>query len=324
LTPAETGLFWKGKLEDRDLYSMFLYWANKGMLDIQETSDQDFLLHRKTEELPTESKTFEKNMFGRIFDSGDQFSLRSSALQAGKAMHGAREDILSEFSGEQNSLYEKRSLNMRALAFVIAFLPIVFNTLFAISTAFWKFDASDFTPFIFLMCLVLLLSVGRKGDIQSGKTPESASVPEALKSPAAIISVSVVLASVFVIVTSGVLILHTPTHSIAAAASTAFCIIFAVRTQRKTEYYTLMLGQIRGFANFIKTAENDRLKMLIDENPNYYFDILPYAWAMELTNEWEQNMSRFGLKAMPASVVVTKPLSMKDVESAVARRKERK
>jgi len=315
LTPAETGLFWNGNLRDRDLYSMFLYWAGKGAIEIKETPDQDFILHKKTEDLPAGSKSFEKNMFYNIFSTGDQFSLKASALRAGKAMHGAREEILREFNKEQNLLYEKRSLIMRVIAFIIAFLPVVFNTIFAFSTAFWKFEASDFTAIIFLMVILLFLSINNRNGIESGKAEKPSGMKggwEALKSPAAIISATVIGISVFVIVTSGVVLLQTPLHSIIAAVSTAACIVFAVRTRRRTEFYTNMLGQIRGFANFIKTAERDRIELLTREDPGYFFDILPYAWAMELTDEWESSFNKFDLKTMPPSVVVASPVSILD------------
>jgi hypothetical protein len=147
----------------------------------------------------------------------------------------------------------------------------------------------------------------------AGKATLPSLIIGALRSP-------VIFISVFVIIINGVYILHTPLHAMIAAASTVLCIVFAVITRKRTEYYTRMLGQLRGFANFIETAESDRLKMLVDENPNYFFDILPYAWAMGLTYEWDDKFNRFGLTVIPQNVVISSSLSVLDIESVIARR----
>jgi hypothetical protein len=168
--------------------------------------------------------------------------------------------------------------------------------------------------------MVWLVIIGGKREVAAGKPAGPAPVLDALKTPAALISISVILASIIAITTSGVLILQTPLHSIASAASTAICIFFAIKTRRQTEFYSRMLGQIRGFANFIKTAEKDRIEMLVKETPDYFFNILPYAWTLELTEEWENKFNRFDLRSMLSSVVIAEPLGMRDAEAIEAKR----
>ncbi|MCM1236972.1 MAG: DUF2207 domain-containing protein, partial [Ruminococcus flavefaciens] len=53
-----------------------------------------------------------------------------------------------------------------------------------------------------------------------------------------------------------------------------------------TAYKKEMQGKLLGLRRFIQTAELDRLKMLADENPSYYYDILPYAMALGLMDDW--------------------------------------
>ena len=323
LTPAEIGLLWNGKLEDRDLYSMFLYWSGKGAIGLEEAPDGDFLMRRKMEGLPPDSKPFEMIMFEKVFSSDEQVSMKASALRAGKAMLGARVGILKDFGKGKNALYEKRSLVLRRLAFAIAFLPVILNIIYSVSTAYWLFEASNFTPILFLLVLVFFLNLSRKGEVEKGRQAGTVHFKtmedflNALKSPGVAIFIAVICISVFVVVTSGVILLETPLHSIIAALSTAVCMIFAAMTRKRTEYYTGMLGQIKGFANFIRTAESDRIKLLVQENPNYFFDILPYAWAMGVTKEWEGKFNKFNLITMPSTVFVTKPQSVGHMDKTV-------
>jgi len=47
-----------------------------------------------------------------------------------------------------------------------------------------------------------------------------------------------------------------------------------------------LYAQILGFKNFIKTAEKARLEALCEENPSYFYKILPYAYVLGVSNVW--------------------------------------
>ena len=45
-------------------------------------------------------------------------------------------------------------------------------------------------------------------------------------------------------------------------------------------------GRVLGFKNYIAMCEVSQIKMFVQENPNYYFDVLPYAYVFGLSKEW--------------------------------------
>ena len=47
-----------------------------------------------------------------------------------------------------------------------------------------------------------------------------------------------------------------------------------------------LYGRILGFKDFIETAELDKLNTLIEEDPKYFFNIIPYAYVFGLTDKW--------------------------------------
>lgn len=55
---------------------------------------------------------------------------------------------------------------------------------------------------------------------------------------------------------------------------------------KRTPYGTEMLGRIRGFRNFLETAEKDRLEALVTENPQYFYEILPYTYVLGVSDKW--------------------------------------
>lgn len=42
-------------------------------------------------------------------------------------------------------------------------------------------------------------------------------------------------------------------------------------------------------------AEIDKLNMLVEENPNYFYNILPYAYVMGLTDKWAKNFEKISV-----------------------------
>ena len=57
---------------------------------------------------------------------------------------------------------------------------------------------------------------------------------------------------------------------------------------RMSDYGVGLLGLCMGFRMFLTTAEKQRLEMLLEENPNYYYDILPYAQVLGVSKIWEK------------------------------------
>ena len=56
--------------------------------------------------------------------------------------------------------------------------------------------------------------------------------------------------------------------------------------RKRSDYNRKMYGEILGFRNFIETAEVDKINELVEENPSYFYDILPYAYVFKLTDKW--------------------------------------
>lgn len=47
-----------------------------------------------------------------------------------------------------------------------------------------------------------------------------------------------------------------------------------------------VLGQLLGLKKFIEVAEKDKMEMLVRQTPELYYEILPYAYVLNVTNKW--------------------------------------
>lgn len=70
-------------------------------------------------------------------------------------------------------------------------------------------------------------------------------------------------------------------------AIVSFAVSFLIR--QRTDRGHELLQKITGFKMFLESAEKERLEMLVEENPSYYYDILPYAYVLGVSDVWTKN-----------------------------------
>ena len=66
---------------------------------------------------------------------------------------------------------------------------------------------------------------------------------------------------------------------------------------KRTKYGNEMLGRIKGFKDFLETAEKEKLEAMVLKYPTYFYDILPYTYVLGVSDKW---ISKFESIAMQA------------------------
>ena len=66
---------------------------------------------------------------------------------------------------------------------------------------------------------------------------------------------------------------------------------------RKTEYGEAIQARVMGFRDFLDTAEKEKLESLVEQNPHYFYDILPYTYVLGVSNIWMQKFEDIALEA---------------------------
>lgn len=73
----------------------------------------------------------------------------------------------------------------------------------------------------------------------------------------------------------------------------AFVMAFFVR--KRTDEGHMNLQKIKGFKMFLETAEKERLETLVDENPEYFYDIMPYAYVLGVSDKWMKKFENIAI-----------------------------
>lgn len=65
-------------------------------------------------------------------------------------------------------------------------------------------------------------------------------------------------------------------------------IVFLINNKKRTDEATKYYNKMRGFKQYMEYVEKDKIEALVLENPNYFYDILPYAYVLGVSSKWTE------------------------------------
>jgi uncharacterized membrane protein YgcG len=298
LTSAEIGLLFDGKVDDRDLLSMILYWADKGYLKIQEMDEENYLLIKQSD-LPIgpaqytgarpfrtgEYKKFENTLFNGIFARSDRIMIAQLGAEFSGAFLEAKKQLAEQYSHEGlRGMYTQASMLARNISLVLSVLPVI---------GFVVLILMEDLPYVnrFFYVAPILLFVIIAAIILKMMKYTNIGISSMIGVVVTLIRMPRVWAGIVLMLSSGSVISGNLFLAIFVLISTLLCIVFAVLAKKRTPYYTKTLGRILGLKKFIETADLAQINMLVNENPEYYYRVLSYAWAFDLTDAWSEKFS---------------------------------
>ena len=63
-------------------------------------------------------------------------------------------------------------------------------------------------------------------------------------------------------------------------------LLFSIIMSRKTKYGVVMESRVQGFKKYLETTQKNKLEENVSKNPEYYYEILPYAYVLGVTKKW--------------------------------------
>lgn len=314
LNSLEIGYLYKGKAENYDVTSLLIYLANKGFIKISSiesenpfsslTNNQSIKVDGvKISELSGKYSTF-KLIKLKEYDGVNKYEQEFfNGLFSNGKTEVTYEDLYNKFYKTTNSIiktidkenkkniFEKSSLNK---IWIIKFFKIITLLLITIPPVY-EYGSSGYLIFAILFPYILFAAVSdmifklitKKEDVKS--------------SIIGFIVITIILIiclygplNIFVIpyITSETIYLIS---YILGYVLMALMNIIIIYMPKRNNYGNEMLGRIRGFKNFLETAEKDRLEFLVNENPTYFYDILPYTYALDVSDKWIERFEAINL-----------------------------
>ncbi|MDE6398831.1 MAG: DUF2207 domain-containing protein, partial [Clostridiales bacterium] len=294
MDPVEMGYLIDNTCQGSDVTSLIFYFASKGYLEIVQPDEGkkggNFTL-QKVCDLPKGVPSYQQTLFKKIFARGDTVTVSDLTNRTYTAVQSAQTQIKQKFAGK---LYDKKAriaaIGMYVLTALFAFFTVFFASRRVSKSYFNPCGALALIPIVLSALLGLYIVYNW---LKFGKTKRT--VLLVLLALVAVLSSMTLLLPA---VATGYNVLGLAESNVTVAA-VAFCCMLAPFIARRTEYYTKELDEVLGFKDFLQTAEKDRLEMLLEENPQYYYDILPYANVLGVSDIWQDKFK--GLTLEPPS-----------------------
>lgn len=278
ISPAEVGYVVDGMVDEKDLVSLVIYFAEKGYLTLQELEDKEFLLI-KNKDSDESLKVYESTFFNGLFHERDSVTLAELKGDFYGSYQATAVQLKAHFrKNKENRIFTHSSLGARALGILLMILPILAVALLGPIYVMLGLEYSAMTiPLMFLMIAgytVAIVAHDKRDATTRGKYKAG-------------MVAGVLLAGVGLLGFAAyyIFILHL-SIGVLALVSSLICFVFTLRMKQRTKKSAELLGKILGFKEFIRTAELDRIKKLSEENPSYFYDVLPYAYVLGLNDKW--------------------------------------
>lgn len=75
-------------------------------------------------------------------------------------------------------------------------------------------------------------------------------------------------------------------------------IFFTLIMKRKTDYGEQIKAKVLGFRDFLIKVEKTKLEELVTQNPQYFYDILPYTYALNISKTWIKKFENIPIPEM--------------------------
>ena len=290
LSSAQAGFVYDGFVDTKDILSLIIEWAYKGYLTITEEEKDAFTL-TKLKDLDNTSIRAEQTLFNGLFKSGDIATSASLKNTFYLSIAHAKNDIYRYFQGnKERHIYSNKASFLKVIFASLCFIPfaLVFaNAYYQVSyqSALSLIIAGAIFIFGSLISAWLIYVVKRWSSQKSALNIISA------------IGLFMVGGSYIIATFALAFYLSVPVWLYALALIITLIILGLVSVMdRRTELGIHYLGKLIGLKRFIETAEKDRLEMMVHDDPTYFYKILPYAYVLNVSDEWSKKFESIAIE----------------------------
>lgn len=303
----EVGFLYKGKAEKKDVTSLLIYLANKGYIRISEIEEKYLFTTTKgfkitklkeydgnnlSEELFLEGLFKDASINNEISEDGVEEltenlgEVTSNTLQ--NSFYMTMAEILSNVNKKENKnqIFEKTASSKNIfiiLMIIAAYCIITIPPVLAYGESNVLVFALLFPGIGFTIMFSMLLNASQTIYV-NGRPTRSKIWPILFALiwglgfggiPWATIMLPILLENMFLFVS----------YMIGLGCILGM-LIFLKYLPKRTKYGNQILGKLKGFKNFLETAEKENLEAMVEKEPSYFYNILPYTYVLNVSDKW--------------------------------------
>lgn len=297
---------YKGKVNSNDVVSLLIYLANKGYIKIKVEETGSKLLKSKSYKI-IEVKKYDGNdenerlFLERLFKNGTIYRTENNNVfrcvtksdLEGSFYTTVNEIIDNENTSEfKNKIFEKGLWNRAKKIIILSLLVILTMSIGPLLNG-TKIKTTVIANLVLIAITMLFYLFALSSKFNNTRIKNIII--------AFVISFFTIFSFVFVLlydIVSEIIINMNKLGLIELGIqviSLIFIMILVTLMKRRTKYGTEVLGRILGFKTFLKTAEKEKLETLVNQDPEYFYNILPYAYVLGVSDKWIKNFETISL-----------------------------
>ena len=273
-TSADVGFIIDKRVNTEDVASLVIYWAQKGFVNIIEDGKKTYLSRTEKEFV---GKMYEKQLFYAIFSKnkpGEKIDIKKIGLSIAEDVGEVKKGV---------ALENEHLFNSNA-TFARGFIIVMTSIILGLSICL---IANQAVKDIFFFVGIIVGVASGIFLFQIAKAADKKYALNAKKSALNAVMFFLFLAGVLAICISVFDAYADPFFTVFLAFGLlCFASWLTLKFNVRTNDGCAELGEIIGLKTFIEVAEKDRLEMLVKDNPQAFYQILPYAYVLGVYDTW--------------------------------------
>lgn len=284
ISSAEVGYIIDLSVDVKDLTSLVIWWASKGFLKIEEVApeevkgkkkkdDEPEIVLHKIKDLPKNAPAYQQKFWKVFFNKKDSIAI-SKIGKKYKQIESAQDALKDKYEGEKSL----QTFNGTLFCYLFGFLLLA---VFTILVCCWSKDTYEL-----LFGWIAAMGFGTLFNISVSDAKYFDSLKGKLFNYTVLFGL---LCASFIVVYFVIYVgsPRCPNYVLYVITLMSWILmLMSPSMQRDTPYRIELMSRLLGFREFINTAEVPMLKAMVDENPNYFYDVLPYAIVFGLSDKW--------------------------------------
>lgn len=291
---ADAGFIVDGSADVRDIMSLLIWWASEGYIKIVNMAPapgkkkSDGLLFVKLKDLPEDADMYQHLLFDELFRDGDRVAAKDLKYSFSSQVSSAMKRLKSKFSSGPAQLYTTTSKFLSDLCCALAAVPVALQAAVGVYYASYGVMVAAIVVgiIVFGVCYlaaILYCSIIYRWHAQKKSTRTVQLV------------LCILLLGVVSVISCAAAWQMSGPWGLMMLASLGILVLaplFRTYTEQGREWY----GKILGLRKFMERAEKSRLELLAAENPEYFYDILPFAYVLGVTDVWAKQFEDLALE----------------------------
>ncbi len=286
MTPLAMGKIIDGAVDNEDTTSMIYYFAHKGYLKIDLENEEDPELIRLVPQLPEECAVHEKTLFNGLFDKKGKNSGRVRISQLVERYYKATEKAKAQVPSPK-PMYTEGSVWRFAAGWICGGLFAFFAPFFMGRGLGGGYVYVGGLIFLLPLLINLGISILRENYRYKWKSGRRYGL--------------LILEMLIGLAVSALFIFCFANYIMSPWEKGIICLgvllpsLLTGETMSRSEKYLRTLEDVLGFREFILVTEEDKIESMLQENPELYYEVLPYAQVLGITKEWTEKFEKITL-----------------------------